>query len=83
MIKFWTIAYKERGDSNLYPVYEGNDGRYYLGGSPSTCKPLLFQTKKSAEPKLKQVKEIEESAKEGRTWVDNGSFSISRCYIEI
>lgn len=87
-MKFWTVAYQEKGSLNQYPIYEGlDDGRYYLGGSASKLYPLLFSTKKDAETcvvRVKmRVKMVEEDKSEARNWVENGKFVVTRCSIEI
>ncbi len=82
-MKFWTITFKEPLRNEIYVIYEGNDGRYYVGGSPSVNHPLLFQTRKRAEQALLRVKLVELNPEASRTLFSNGSFAVSRCIIQL
>lgn len=51
-MRFYSIFFS----SDNYPVYEGREGKYWLGGMTKNLSYLIFTSKKGAEAGLESIK---------------------------
>ena len=73
MTRYHSIFYK--GDERYYPVYEDDNGKFWLGGSG--CHWIIFGTKAEAEQIAKKIR------KQKLPFFEKGTIIVNRARLEV
>lgn len=74
------IIYQKEGE-NLYPIFRDKkeEGRYWLGGSPSKVELLIFTNRKKAKEELLKVKKARKNKNTYHYQFERETIKLYKC----